>query len=1043
MSNIDSYIHKGTPLEVFIRIKPEPYQRQDLKIYDNKISLLDQYDMPRDEFITNGAIFEQADAFRINFDHNFSKYITALVQGVNYSLITFGSKSSGKTFALEGNTSEDGLYSLFISNIFYALESKQRGLIEEASEYTKVHNQIIDTSFSFKVKMKYIEIKDESVSDLLQKFNYYRQPVQLVYNDGEGYNVSGAAWVVLQNANSFGDVMAEAMKLRSYYDYNKVNKSCTMLIFDIEQVLESKTTKTMKYINSRAIFWDLPSADLLCEHYRSQSNTVEYKNMYAFHNMITELAKSHTNALPTIYENSVLTKLMKEYIGGNGLCSAIFTLMHSNFTVSNIVFKVMKIISNLQSFPITNNSNTFCLFKKYRVEIGFFNKFSNTNSQMTGGLRPPVIPKGNTSMGISGIDVGNKEYSNEMMYGNSNLQQVQSIPQVSQVPNVNNNTYSNSNINPSSDLMRRIQDLSEDKIRLQDQLRSMEDELISIKRDNTKTQLQYEQVKDLVDGDRYDVTDKLQHIENDLNENTEILAMVDKLHSQLREEKAINQKMEEEISNLKSNNSHLSDEMNKLTMEFSNFKTNAENEMYNLKELLNATKNELDFARAEADKFRKIQSDLLIEIDEMNGNFKRQLEDKEREIEIKMLEISQNEKRKLESELREVTRKIEELGQENFDLNKVVDEMKKVNNKLTLQNKEMRSSMRDYLSKGFNNSNKDNENMNENDNENYNENDEEYTNQKQILLRSYNERENQLLEQVQVEQALVMDLKEKLRKMKMYGRKVRNIALDFYPVNEQLPEIILKDINVYIEEAENESLIQFLEFEKETLRKRNAILEVENRRLKEKIGVSVYEEYKKNSEKTRILPPMSKNINNKYVSYSEDINKDKLNDYKEYSESEIQYKIYEELLKLRAGMNKNNDKDNTNEEDSNTNQKISNLNNEINRLKEENDKLRVLINETSLRDPDNYSTDNPKAMMQQIQFLKNQIQQLESERAELLVRATSAEEQLKNIMAYTNETNQNYNKKILELSKRLEASEMKANRYDKRLDEDFYDRYNY
>ncbi len=45
-------------------------------------------------------------------------------------------------------------------------------------------------------------------------------------------------------------------------------------------------------------------------------------------------------------------------------------------------------------------------------------------------------------------------------------------------------------------------------------------------------------------------------------------------------------------------------------------------------------------------------------------------------------------------------------------------------------------------------------------------------------------------------------------------------------------------------------------------------------------------------------------------------------------------------------------------------------------------------------------------------------------------------------MAYNNETNQNYNRKILELSKRLEAAEMKSNRYDKRLDEEFYDKYN-
>ena len=43
-NNLESYIHKGVPIDCCIRIKPEPYQRKDLRVYENKISLLDQYD---------------------------------------------------------------------------------------------------------------------------------------------------------------------------------------------------------------------------------------------------------------------------------------------------------------------------------------------------------------------------------------------------------------------------------------------------------------------------------------------------------------------------------------------------------------------------------------------------------------------------------------------------------------------------------------------------------------------------------------------------------------------------------------------------------------------------------------------------------------------------------------------------------------------------------------------------------------------------------------------------------------------------------------
>jgi hypothetical protein len=41
---IDSQFNKGVPIECVIRVKPEPYQRKDIRVFDNKISLLDQYD---------------------------------------------------------------------------------------------------------------------------------------------------------------------------------------------------------------------------------------------------------------------------------------------------------------------------------------------------------------------------------------------------------------------------------------------------------------------------------------------------------------------------------------------------------------------------------------------------------------------------------------------------------------------------------------------------------------------------------------------------------------------------------------------------------------------------------------------------------------------------------------------------------------------------------------------------------------------------------------------------------------------------------------
>ena len=101
--------------------------------------------------------------------------------------------------------------------------------------------------------------------------------------------------------------------------------------------------------------------------------------------------------------------------------------------------------------------------------------------------------------------------------------------------------------------------------------------------------------------------------------------------------------------------------------------------------------------RNEAEKYRKIRADLLLEIDEREVQYKKQLEDKEREIEMKMIDQNQTEKRRLEAEMREATRKIEHYGEENSELNKAMDELKKENKKLTLKNNELRATMRDMI----------------------------------------------------------------------------------------------------------------------------------------------------------------------------------------------------------------------------------------------------------------------------------------------------------------------------------------------------------
>ena len=974
---MEDYAQLGVPIELLIKIKPEPQQRTDLKIFEQKISLLDQYDRAIEDFATNGAILETADAIRTTFSSTVGKYINFVVHGVNLTLFTFGAKSSGKTFCLQGNQNESGLLGLIVETLFGNLESKRAQLLDEMQRINAPEAEM--TSFAYNVRMKYVEIRDEGIVDLIQKYNTMKQPCQLMYTENDGYVINGAAFVTLNNSLAFPDILAEGEKFKAPYEYNKVTKNSTMLVIEVIQTLNNKTTGDNKVITSKIVIFDLPSADILSEHFRNLSNSMEYRGIYAFQNMIGDLAKTHNNAIPTIYENSVLTKLMKEYIGGNSLVMGIFTLQNNNFTISQITFKMMKLCSHILNYPILNDANAIGLLKKFRTDIAYYSKFKGNNPGYD--MRPPIINPG----------------QNEMTFQNS------------QIPN-------QGDINA---LQARNNFLEKENQRLDDLLKESDMEKANLIQSISNMKNTVPQGTDFNPvnqmgamppfmGDKYDVTNKLLHIESDINETNLIKDHVNKLNERFNTLEQERKDLAEEVERLRQDNLNLTNEINRIQNEANSNKTNSDNELFNLKELLNSTKNELDYMRSEAEKYRKIQADLLLEIDEREVQYKKQLEDKEREIEMKMIDQNQAEKRRLESEMREATRKLEHYGEENNDLNKIIEQLKAENRKLTLQIKEMRSSVLDKINKEDNGE------------------DEENPSSKLKLMRMYNDRENELKDKYEVEKAQNENLREKLKKMRTYARKARNIALDYYPPNEELPEMLTKDLNAFFEDSENESVIQFLEFEIRSLRERNKKLEYENNRLKTEYNINPNQIPSFNNSNSRLSQTQKINNPNSNIFPPPNVPTDINN----LSDREIQKKILEEIAKLKSSPQSGIIESQNNQNILNSQQllELNNLRNENLKLNDENKRLKTIINDTTVNDIQNTNdSDNPKAMKMKINFLEKTIEQLEKERSELNMRCTMAEEQLKNFQEMFNTTTQGYQKKILELNKRLEAANLRLN----------------
>ena len=246
----------------------------------------------------------------------------------------------------------------------------------------------------------------------------------------------------------------------------------------------------------------------------------------------------------------------------------------------------MKLCSRIQNFPILNDVNALGLLKKFRTDISYYQKFKGMSGYE---MKPPIIPP--TS----------NENNAQMFNPNSNL--------------------SNSNTNDLTQLQSRNAFLEKENQRLEQALRESDQEKASLlqtiaamknrglNENNFNPMNQMGGMPPPFLGDKYDVSDKLLHIEDDINETNQIMAVVNKLNERFKTLEDERKSLAEEVERLRVENQNLTNEMNKIQNELNSAKTNFDNENFNLKELLNSTKNELDYMRNEAEKYRKIQAD--------------------------------------------------------------------------------------------------------------------------------------------------------------------------------------------------------------------------------------------------------------------------------------------------------------------------------------------------------------------------------------------------------------------------------------------------
>lgn len=188
------------------------------------------------------------------FDTSLTPYLNPFIQGFSVSLFAFGSSGSGKSQTVEGNKKEPGLILLFSDSLFNLLENKKFHTNSGRNSQTQ--------SFSYGVRIRYVEIIDEEINDLLTGGNNnYADPPQVLFHEWEGPTISNSTWISVVNSNQLNEVFLNGQRNRNTNsnEFGKfADKATSLFTLELIQTLELADTKENLILISKLNFFDLP-----------------------------------------------------------------------------------------------------------------------------------------------------------------------------------------------------------------------------------------------------------------------------------------------------------------------------------------------------------------------------------------------------------------------------------------------------------------------------------------------------------------------------------------------------------------------------------------------------------------------------------------------------------------------------------------------------------------------------------------------------------------------------------------------------------------
>eukprot|EP00759_Apiculatamorpha_spiralis_P049380 PhF_6_TR44239/c1_g1_i3/m.68027/K11498/CENPE; centromeric protein E len=295
---------KDQNIVVMVRVRPLPPSENCWKI-DSRMTSLEDDESHSFEFDrVLGPDTTNQDVFNIAGD----RFVESVLGGINGTLFMYGQTASGKTHTMFGEDDEPGLTPLIIFKIFDSIQQQS------------------SPQRQFQVFISYFEIYNEEINDLL---NLSKKNLPIRQNKDGSFSVGDLTVEPVQSPQVANRLLHDgANNKKMGFSVLNDRSSRSHTIFQIKVTCQQETQGKKKTMWSELNMVDLAGSETMSDKGdAAQKKETSHINLSLTYlkRVITELAKKEKFIS---YRNSVLTKILKQSLGGNAK-TAIICCVHT------------------------------------------------------------------------------------------------------------------------------------------------------------------------------------------------------------------------------------------------------------------------------------------------------------------------------------------------------------------------------------------------------------------------------------------------------------------------------------------------------------------------------------------------------------------------------------------------------------------------------------------------------------------------------------------------------------------------------------------